>query len=298
MKISGTLEIMVRAVMSGMKIVKLGQRGEVGAVETKQGDGHNTVVTKWDKVSEAAILEVLLEAPYNVRSEEVGFVENVQGEQTKIFLVDPLDGSKPFAIGAPTSTISVALYDLEQQTVLSVVVGEPSTGKVMLAEVGLGTWYFYGTSNLKYDLSVARRAKVWPGVLDSGSVVLVDCYHGFRLAGHPVVPNETWGRLMEKINDSCILYGMGTNCGHLALLALGRNSVVGSITTCRGGPHDITPGLLVSEAGGIVRAFSNKSGEIVEVRPLAVLEANFMIATNNESTAELLKRKFLDCFCF
>jgi fructose-1,6-bisphosphatase/inositol monophosphatase family enzyme len=254
----------------------------------KQGDSHNTVATRWDKLSEAAILAMLKESPYDVWSEEVGFVDQGGAHQDMVFLVDPLDGSKPFAIGAPTSTVSVALYDTKRKTVKVCVVGEPATGRVMFAEKGTGTYMFYSSGDLETDLSSAVATKTWTGKFDSGSVVLVDCYHGFALKDHPVTPPATWGRLMVALNDIGIVYAMGTNCGHYVLLALGRNSVAGVITTCRGGPHDIVAGLLVQEAGGVVQSFSNKNGTLREVGPLAVMEANFMIAANNATTAERL----------
>ncbi|OGG66386.1 hypothetical protein A2Z56_02235 [Candidatus Kaiserbacteria bacterium RIFCSPHIGHO2_12_45_16] len=282
------MQTMIQATLAGMAQVRLGQRSAVGQVVTKQGDGQNTVVTKWDKVSEAAILAVLKQSPYDVWSEEVGFVDQGGGKQDLVFLVDPLDGSKPFAIGAPTSTVSVALYDIKRKTVTACVVGEPATGKVMFAEEGSGTFAFYSSGDLEADLHVAEETKVWAGQFGSGSVVLVDCYHGFALKDHPVTSPATWGRLMVALNDIGITYAMGTNCGHYALLALGRNSVAGVITTCRGGPHDITPGLLVTEAGGVVQSFSNKGGTLQEVGPLSVMDANFMIGANNAETAERL----------
>ncbi len=292
--VSEVMPIMVRAIQAGMAVIKRGQRGDVGAVVTKQGDGQNTVVTKWDKLSEAAMLEVLKEAPYNLQSEEIGFVPNAKGRESFVFLVDPLDGSKPFAIGAPTSTLSVALYDLGRQTVVSCVVGEPATGRIMLAEEGFGTRVFYSDMTPS-NLANTVKTSVWTGPLGAGSVVLVDCYHGFQLKDHPVTPNENWGRLMTELNNIGITYAMGTNCGHLAYVALGRNSVVASITTCRGGPHDITPGLLVSEAGGVVRSFSNRDGTLREVPPLAVMDANFMVAANNVETSNRLVEIFTKC---
>ncbi len=275
-----------------MNLVRLGQHSAVGKVVTKQGDGQNTVVTKWDKASEAAILDELALSPYDVWSEEVGFVDQGGSQQDFVYLVDPLDGSKPFAIGAPTSTVSVALYDTRHKTVVACVVGEPATGKVMFAEAGFGTHMFYSSGNLAVDLSNTIETKTWSGKLGPGSVVLVDCYHGFALKDHPVTPPAVWGRLMAALNDIGIVYAMGTNCGHHALLALGRNSVAGVITACRGGPHDITPGLLVAEAGGVVQSFSNKGGTLREVGPLAVMDANFMIGANNAATAEQLVRLF------
>ncbi len=291
-----TMLTMVQATIAGMGEIKRGQRGAVGQVVTKQGDGQNTVVTKWDKESEAAMLRCLVDGQHNVQSEEIGFVDQ-GGGQRFLCLVDPLDGSKPFAIGASTSTVSIALYDQQEKTVLACVVGEPATGKVMFAERGHGTFVAYADRDSDLGLIDIERTKVWSGPHGAGSVVLVDCYHGFALAGHPVTPPSTWGRLISELNDIGIVYAMGTNCGHHALLALGRNSVAGVLTTCRGGPHDITPGLLVAEAGGVVRSFSNKSGELEEVGSLAVMEANFMISANNEETVERLVAIFKQCLC-
>jgi fructose-1,6-bisphosphatase/inositol monophosphatase family enzyme len=290
--VSEVMQVMIKASLRGMAEVQFGQRSAVGQVVTKQGDGQNTVVTKWDKVSEAAILAELKNSPYDVWSEEFGFVDQGGGQLDLVYLVDPLDGSKPFAIGAPTSTVSVALYNSKRKTVVACVVGEPATGKVMFAEEGSGTFVFYRSGDLKSDLLGASQVQTWSGKLGSGSVVLVDCYHGFALKDHPVTSPATWGRLMAALNNIGITYAMGTNCGHYALLALGRNSVAGVITTCRGGPHDITPGLLVSEAGGIVQSFSNKAGTLREVGPLAVMDANFMIGANDAMTAQRLVKIF------
>jgi fructose-1,6-bisphosphatase/inositol monophosphatase family enzyme len=84
------------------------------------------------------------------------------------------------------------------------------------------------------------------------------------------------------------IYAFGSNCLHHALVAHGGSGAVGAITTCCGGPHDIAAGLLVLEAGGAVRSFSNRSGELVEVAPLDVLEANFMVSGNSCETVNRL----------
>ncbi len=289
---SDRLRTMIKAVAAGMAIVRLGQGSPVGAVKTKVGDGNNTVVTRWDKKSEAAILSCLKETGINVLSEEVGLVTNAPGQQSLMFLVDPLDGSKPFAIGAPTSTLSVALYDTAAQTVIACVVGEPATGRIWFAETGGGTWMF---NEYSQPLERTAQVMVWDGSLAAGSVTWLDCCHGFQLAGPPVTPNAAWGRLWSRLNERGIVYGFGTNCGHHALVAHGRGSVAGAITTCRGGPHDIAAGLLVREAGGVTRCFSDKTGQLMEVGPLEVVNANFMISAVSPAVADEYEVIFREC---
>lgn len=291
------MQAMIEATLAGMKVVRKGQRNPVGTVEVKQGDGHNTVVTKWDKLSEQVMLSVLAQTGINVLSEEIGFVQNATGEQSLVFLVDPLDGSKPFAIGAPTSTVSIGLYYTSRQTVTAVVVGEPATGRVLYAREGGGTkmfWHDFAAGLISAEAQVlnVEQCRVSSGPFGPSGVTLVDCYHGFRLKDHPITLNAVWGRLMSALNEQGIVYNFGTNCGHHALVALGRSSVRGAITTCRGGPHDIAAGLLVAEAGGVTRCFSDKSGRLVEVGPLAVVEANFMVSAVSAEAAEELVQIF------
>lgn len=286
------LMTMLEAGIAGMLIVRRGQRGEIGLVETKIGDNNNTVVTKWDKASEAAILPILLASGLNVRSEEVGFVGNSKRSDL-IYVVDPLDGSKPFAIRAMTSTLSVALFDTVLKQVIACVVLEPATGRIWFARKGQGTWCFFYNSNLEFDLREARRCSVWDGQLGAGSIVLVDCYRDFQLAGHPVTSNEVWSDFMgELFSGQSGMYNFGTNCLYYALLACGGNGMAGAVTTCRGGPHDITPVLLALEAGGCAQGYSNKTGVLTEVDPLNVLECNFMLAGNNQDTLTALTSLF------
>lgn len=289
---SELVHTMVVAVLVGMNVVREGQRRPVGKVKVKRGDGHNTVVTEWDKASERVMLAELNGTGINVLSEEIGLVRNSKGKRSLLFLVDPLDGSKPFSIGASTSTVSIGLYDTARATVVAVVVGEPATGRICYAEEGQGAFTIMARIIGKRlgapDYREAERLQVWQGALGSSGVTLVDCYHGFRLKGHPVTPNATWGRLWSALNEQGIVYGFGTNCGHIMLVALGRGAIRGSITTCRGGPHDIAAGLLVNEAGGIVRCFSDTTGVLTEVGSLEVVGANFMVTAVSKSEADML----------
>lgn len=283
---------MLQAGIAGMKVIRRGQRGTVGIVETKIGDGNNTVVTKWDKESEAAILPILLETGINVRSEEIGFV-GVSTRTDLIYLVDPLDGSKPFAIGAVTSTLSVALFDTVKKQVVACVVLQPADGLIVCAITGGGTWSFYYEGDLATDILNAKRCTVWDGPLGAGSIVLVDCYRDFKLAGHPVVPNHVWGAFMADLFTNVSgVYAFGSNCVFYSLLARGGNGMAGAVTTCRGGPHDITPVLLTLEAGGVAEGYSNKTGTLIKVDPLNVLECNFMIAANNQTNLQRLMTLF------
>lgn len=293
---SARVHTMIVAVLAGMKVVREGQRRPIGKVKVKRGDGNNTVVTEWDKASERVMLAELNGTGINVLSEESGLARNAKGEQSLLFLVDPLDGSKPFSIGASTSTVSIGLYDTARATVVAVVVGEPATGRICYAEEGQGAFMIMvriiGKRLGAPDYREAERLQVWQGPLGALGVTLVDCYHNFRLRGHPVTPNATWGRLWSELNEQGIVYGLGTNCGHIMLVALGRGAVRGSITTCRGGPYDIAAGLLVKEAGGIVRCFSDKTGVLIEVGSLEVVAANFMVTAVDKSEADMLVALF------
>ena len=283
---------MLKAGISGMKVVKQGQRSKVGVVETKIGDGNNTVVTKWDKASEAAILPILLASGLNVRSEEAGFVGNSLRTDF-VWIVDPLDGSKPFVIKAPTSTLSVALFDTTRKRVIASVVLRPVDGFVVFAAEGQGTWSFYYEGDLATDLLAAERCHVNSDDLGKKSIVLVDCYRDFKLKDHPVVEDQVWGEFMKDLFVTTSgMYAFGSNCIFYVLVALGGDGMVGAITTCRGGPHDITVVETVIEAGGYAQGFSNQTGELVEVDPLNALGCNFMVAANTKKNLDALVQFF------
>ncbi len=90
-----------------------------------------------DKLAEDAILQLVEEQnlPYNVLSEEIGFVDR---KRAKTLVIDPIDGTYNSAMGLPFYSVSLAigtksLHDVEAGLVQNLV-----TGDTYYAERGKG----------------------------------------------------------------------------------------------------------------------------------------------------------------
>jgi len=283
------IDAMLNAVVASMKVVRQKQGGGIKA-EVKRD---KSLLTATDKESESAGVAALLESlsgEIGIQAEERGKVRAGNGK----VLFDPLDGTKPFVIGALTSTVIAAFYDETKKQVTACVVGEPASGRVWVAEAEKGAHmrkFDFATEQLGPEVPV-RVAPQLP--LQSGATVFLDLYPGFTRKDCRVFSNEESAKLFAALFGKYGVTMLGSNGIHHALVANGAEGVAGAITTAIGGPWDVAPALLVLLAGGFARAFSVESdGSLKEQDPLDVFSYHFLVTGNTKETVDELSAALL-----
>lgn len=86
-----------------------------------------SVVTIADKEAEAAIINILAQSGYTIIAEETGVHEH---KTSKVWVVDPLDGTSNFSRGIPIFGVAIALLD----DGLPILAGIAHDGELFLAE--------------------------------------------------------------------------------------------------------------------------------------------------------------------
>jgi len=292
------IQVMLDAVVASMKVVRQKQGGQVGAVEVKRD---KTLLTATDKESEAAGLQVLtgmLSDEIGVNAEERGKVKvGIRGT----ILYDPVDGTKPFVIGALSSTVIAAFYDEVKKQVTACVVGEPVSGRVWVAEKGNGTGKLqYDFQRHSFEDQPLKEETCFPcrvsegSPIGSGATVFIDLSPGFTRKDARVLSNSEATKLFSLLFGKYGITMLGSNGLHHALVANGAEGVAGAITTAIGGPWDVAPVLLVLEAGGAARAFSvEQDGKLKERDPLDVFSYHFLVTGNSQATVDELSGALL-----
>ena len=249
-----------------------------------RGKTDGTIVTVTDKKSEATALMCL--RGLSVHAEERGKVDI---DEQYVILVDPLDGTRPFVNGAPTSTVIVALYDKIKHQVVECMVGEPAFCRTWITSKKQSLIF-----RIRYvdDLETApifTPIHVWQGELSLKTTVFLDFYPGFSRKDCQVFTNEEQAKLFTSIFGTISAISMmGSNGLHHALVAAGGEGVAGAITTALGGPWDVAPVLLVLKAGGAARAFTRQDGTWFEKDPLDVMSYHFLVTGNSQKTVDRL----------
>jgi myo-inositol-1(or 4)-monophosphatase len=106
----------------------------VGAADVALKAGRD-VVTATDIAVEDAVRTLLGEA---LGVAVVGEERGGDAASGRYWLIDPICGTRNFASGIPLYCVNLAL--VEEGAVTIAVVGDPSTGEVVVAEVGRGAW--------------------------------------------------------------------------------------------------------------------------------------------------------------
>lgn len=189
-----------------------------------------TIVTCVDRdINKLVIDRVKSKFPYySVLGEEESYILE---KDKYIWVVDPVDGTKPFSIGVPISTFSIALVDKSDGQPILAVVYDPFMDRMFVAKKGEGA-----TCNGKI-IKVSED--------DIGSKMLF-CGHGVTI---DVMKNFKNVKFAPLTFSSSVYMGM--------LVATGKVAVY---IKSGGSPWDVvTIKLLVEEAGGIVTTLSGKS---------------------------------------
>ena len=251
-----------------MEIVVADQLNRRGSGTDFKSD--STIVTPTDKRSDKAGKDYLRKI-FSVARKKVsihGEESGNEGEGDLVVYLDGLDGSKPFAVGAITSTVIAACYDKKLRQVVSCVVGEPANKRA---------WSSFG-SNLK----------TWKGDLGKKNVVFVDSYPGFTRGGKTIFTNAQYHALHEDLFTNWNPLMLGSNGLHHALVAQGNELSAGAITTAIGGPWDVCPVWLVLKAGGTAYAWEVVDGHLEERDPLDVTSYDILVTGGSELVAKRL----------
>jgi myo-inositol-1(or 4)-monophosphatase len=127
-------QVAISAVRQALGLAAEYQRAGRAVITPKSG---RDIVTSADVAAEEAIRSVLAERTgVPVVGEERG--GEIPADGAPYWLVDPLCGTRNYAIGTPLYSVNLAL--VEDGQVTAAVVGDPSTGEVLIAERGAGAW--------------------------------------------------------------------------------------------------------------------------------------------------------------
>lgn len=107
--------------------------------------GLHDLVTRADTASESAIVAVIRAAFPNDQilgeegvSESADFIQRPASSVSRIWIIDPIDGTTNFSHGVPFYAISIALWEHNQPMVA--VVHAPALGETFTAVSGEGAW--------------------------------------------------------------------------------------------------------------------------------------------------------------
>ncbi|MCC6484993.1 MAG: inositol monophosphatase [Armatimonadetes bacterium] len=213
--------------------------GHIKTWEIKSSRGD--IVTEADRAAEDLVL-TRLEAEFpghNLLSEERGWVRH--DEAAPIWVLDPLDGTRNFALGIPTFAVSLACL-VNGRPVLGAIY-DPVHDDMYLAQANCGAWLNENrlTVSDQPDLSEAMVSVSWsPRRKDK----------------------ELYIRTVNRINAHTSWFRrIGSAAMVMAYLASGRWDayVQGGIN-----PWDIAAGvILITEAGGIVSDFQGEDVDIL-----------------------------------
>lgn len=224
--------------------------------------GKIDLVTNVDLQSEEMITRALQEAfpEDDLLAEERGFQR--KGKSSRLWLVDPLDGTTNFAHGFPFVSISVALEI--DGTIVFAVVYNPVIGEYFEAEKDKGA-----TLN-KETIHVSENAELQGCLFSTG--------FPYDIQEHPEGHMERLGRVLMTTQG--IRRG-GSAAIDLCYVACGRFD---AFYEKKLAPWDTAAGkLVVEEAGGRISTFG---GDAYTIYGREILATNGLI---HEKTIEILK---------
>lgn len=207
------------ALEAGAAILKLQETGF--SVSRKE---NNDLLTQADLLANDIIKKHLSAAfPEDGWLSEESVDDEARLQARRVWVVDPIDGTREYALGVPEYAISVALVEEGKPTVACVF--NPASNEYFHAEVGKGAWLW----DERIHCSGAAPQKLT------------------LLASRSETKRGEWDRF-AKIHEVQVV---GSIAYKLALIAAGRADATFSL-----GPKsewDIAAGvLLVQEAGGVV----------------------------------------------
>jgi len=223
---SETLERIQSAMEAARQVFK---RFTPGEIEAEFKAGHDPV-TEADKAVDAVLRKELLRPGEGWLSEE-SVDDFTRLEKSRVWVVDPLDGTREFVAGIPEFCVSVAM--VENGRPVAGGICNPATNETLLGSLDSGITY-----NGRPARS-SQRASL------EGALVL---------ASRSEVKRGEW-KLFDK--PSLQIRPMGSVAYKLALVAAGLADVTFTLTPKH--EWDVAAGAaLVESAGGFVRTLDNQ----------------------------------------
>lgn len=126
------------AIQAALQAGDILRKGFGTTYEITAKPGKQNIVTEYDHASEEAIISLISHhfPKHSFLAEESGF--SGTGEDSILWIVDPLDGTTNFARHLPFFTISIAAYQGEEG--LCGVIFQPLTNELFVAEKGKGAY--------------------------------------------------------------------------------------------------------------------------------------------------------------
>lgn len=270
MNLADVRDIVIETAVAAGKLLLEGQKeqsdGQTNDMGVKTKDTAIDIVTKYDQLSEALILERLKPhfPDHHIVAEESGdSTSDPDDESPYTWHIDPLDGTVNYASGLPYYGVSIALY--EGTTPLLGVLYAPRMDELFWAIRGEGAY-------LRQD-----RVDVPLRVSDSGR--LVDCVvaTGFPYDRHTAALNNyaQFGAFMVRTRG---MRRLGAAALDLAYVAAGR---LGGYWEFKVKSWDIAAGvLLVTEAGGTLTN--------IDSSPFSIAPTNQIVASNGRIHTEMV----------
>lgn len=195
-------------------------------------------------------------------------------ERARVWVVDPVDGTRSFVAGYPEFAISVALV-VDAAPVLGVI-HNPAADYVVWATVGGGAWGREGWDRSEGGRSNESGADASPTLLDAMTEAGLDTLLASR--------SERGSGEFEPFEDDWAIREVGSTAWKMAGAAMGRGAYISR------GPKsewDVAAGvLIVAEAGG--RATDLQGDPIAFNRREPYVHG--VVAARPESHARLLAR--------
>ena len=280
----------LQAIRESMNIVRSYQLGNKSMPSATVKEADQTLLTIADGESGQAAQRIMQQAfpEANFNTEDVG---ETTGKSSLRIMIDPIDGTKPFTNGLPTSTVIISAYDDNTRKVIACIIGEPISGRI---------WHTTSEQTLRsityphFSTETLPPSTTWQGELNKTSTVLLDISSGFTRSGKQILTDEQTAQLFSRLAKKSQILMLGSNGSHQAAVANGSDRMAGAITTAIGGPWDVCGVLLVLNAGGAAKAFSmDENRKLVAKNPLAVTSYDILVVGNNQTTVSHLSALLL-----
>jgi 3'(2'), 5'-bisphosphate nucleotidase len=220
------LEVARSAALLAGDLLRRHQRGDRNAVAKPDG----SPVTQADTEANEAILASLRRAfPNDAILSEESADDGTRSQHSRVWLVDPLDGTRDFVAGSPEFAVHIALTVQGRPTVA--VVYQPATDGLFEAVAGEGAFVVKGATRRR--LSVSKH----------------DELIGLRLGVSRYTPGPALRRLLSEAPFGLDAVPMGASTKLLAV----AQGLLDACLTLHDGEHEwdsCAPGLVVTEAGG------------------------------------------------
>lgn len=283
----------VAATIASMQVVRRYQMS--GGIVSLPDKSDRSALTVVDEKSEFAAKEALhmLQPNIPILGEESGMTEG--SDKRKIYMIDPIDGTRPFKAEAPTPTVIGALFDNDMMQFEAVAIGEPATGRLWYSD-GLTTSIAKVDGAGNIDLrSGVRQSQVWDGEYTDNGLVLVENSREFKRGERLILSDENNRSLFGNLQDKINIQNYGSNGLHHALVANGGEGVAGAITTSMGGEWDTAGVLVVVAAGGMADGFRIMDDRKLEsADPFNPFDCDMVISANNRETLDFLRNSLVE----